>query len=871
MNSTEPGSGSATPDTEPSVSRLSDVRLALYPHKKAFYALATIRAGDWLAWCRTGSFLPAALAIPDEVESWARRKGVAGCGAAASVVSKIRATPEEAERRELKGKLPAVTWGYGRIAGERGTLLKRDKQDAGLATGFLCFDIDGAKDGEEAAALRDALFDRIPFAFAAGVSAGGAGVWLVCVTGRAVVGMGEYAAAWWTVAAVLRTDHGVEIGASSRAAVDRAPSNIVSYRFYSRDGGLRVRDDPEPAPLPDDLDGVDLAALRVRAGCADPPPPPKGKRASAGSKRAKTASESAGRVPPYDGRPGWAAGAHAAGEKAHGRCLRATFADVRDGRLPDDARIDAYARALGREDPEEARREVERMVQGAVEKAAAEGGGPRRRKPGCAPGRSGVPPPEEGCDAAANIPPDYPPAAAVGVFESEGGFGRALDAALPREGVLHVEATGEWRMWMRDRWSDVTGMLTAWAAHVGEWRYRKRARDGELVSDRKTGGKRSTVKAALACLLDLDWRRRNLTDEHGEPQWNHRPAVLGLPDGECVEVTPAGAKRRKQRLDDYLTHRLRMKPSAEWRGGVFEWFLNRVVPDRETRDWVQRAFGYALISDGTEQRIVWLRGAERSGKSTLIAFIRGVMGHYFQAVPGDALQMRHAQHHPAREAVLASARLAVWSEAKDGGLLDVERACKWSGGDPEQSHFMRKDPFLWVPKFLLTFVSNGDLELSYPAPQLYERVTIVDCWSTIPKEERSLDVWVRAVSGDPDCLAWLLEGAAGWMAQRAAGPGTGFLPETEKMRRDMTSWKSDADHVSRFVYTACKRTDVPETSGRALHRAYREWLASHDSRQRPLAEKNFLKRVRAMGGWLVEGKARDRLTGRTIRGFNHVA
>ena len=291
---------------------LMERRLALYQSARHSRSpIGTISAGGWLSWGRRGTW--SVDGIDPAVGDWQWDRARTALGRAAITVGQIRSSDDPAERRALKETLPAVTWGSGRVTGDTGVLLPRDRRNVRGVNPIVCFDIDGADHPE---AERDRLVREVPFAFASGLSASGTGIWLACAVNREIPDAEDYARVWWVVAAILHSRHGVPIGVEG--GVDRAPSNAVSLRFYARDRDLRTDASVVPYPLAR-MELPDVSASRRAAGVD--------------ARRAVSLRGSAiPRVPVYAERVAWVAAATRVGDDApHNRALRAILRDVGEG------------------------------------------------------------------------------------------------------------------------------------------------------------------------------------------------------------------------------------------------------------------------------------------------------------------------------------------------------------------------------------------------------------------------------------------------------------------------------------------------------------------------------------------------------------
>ena len=245
-------------------------RLALY--QTAHFSnvpWGTITVGAYLRWTETG-VTPSVTVVGDP---WKARNGRAVMENSFEVISKLRQGVPPREKDTLKtNHLTAVSWGHCNPVGEASSIVvpraTGKRHDSG--TRYVCFDIDGFETIEQAMNERDRLFTAIPSLLAAGLSASGRGVWLVIAMSRNAKDEEDYKNLWWLLAVKLQQQYGVKIGMPQKGAgaTDRAPSNMVSLRFYSHDKDLRVRTGntielfEPPDELPDYKDSQRLAEGR---------------------------------------------------------------------------------------------------------------------------------------------------------------------------------------------------------------------------------------------------------------------------------------------------------------------------------------------------------------------------------------------------------------------------------------------------------------------------------------------------------------------------------------------------------------------------------------------------------------------------------
>ena len=138
---------------------------------------------------------------------------------------------------------PAVAFGWTGGARHRQPVMPpRSAKAAQCLTAFTCYDLDGVVDPRSTA--DDAM--RIPGALAAGVSAGGGGVWVVLLWDRpAEDGREDYERRWWAGAAHLVANE-LAVEYREGGGADTVPSSCVSLRFLAHDPDVRCNPDADP-------------------------------------------------------------------------------------------------------------------------------------------------------------------------------------------------------------------------------------------------------------------------------------------------------------------------------------------------------------------------------------------------------------------------------------------------------------------------------------------------------------------------------------------------------------------------------------------------------------------------------------------------
>jgi putative DNA primase/helicase len=110
----------------------------------------------------------------------------------------------------------------------------------------------------------------------------------------------------------------------------------------------------------------------------------------------------------------------------------------------------------------------------------------------------------------------------------------------------------------------------------------------------------------------------------------------------------------------------------------WEKFVEEIFPNEKTRREFQKAFGYTLSSDQSQQKLFQLYGPARSGKGTIMRVLRALVGRENAVSP----KLSEFREHKGMEALIGM-KVATFPDERLGGntLPIVERLLSISGED----------------------------------------------------------------------------------------------------------------------------------------------------------------------------------------------
>lgn len=292
---------------------------------------------------------------------------------------------------------------------------------------------------------------------------------------------------------------------------------------------------------------------------------------------------------------------------------------------------------------------------------------------------------------------------------------------------------------------------------------------------------------------------------------------------------------------------------------LWESFLDDfTMRNQETRDWLQRFFGYCLTGLTTEERFLILHGEGGSGKGTFTKAVCSAMGDYGIDTKAGLLEQGSATAvHATNEVDLHKARLAITPEVKRNAPLDVVRLKRLTGGDEITANKMRQDNFSFDPTHKLVVSSNWSWRLPDTDESLVRRLLVVRCDFQPKVKDATLKQRLLEPAHQRAILRWLVEGARM------------YFDRGIELTEDVREWSRDyieaEDNIVAWLRSEFdqnpKSIDVLRVT--EAHLAFREWasanLSGFVSRDWPLND--FSRALRSHGYEIKRprsGKSRQR-------------
>jgi putative DNA primase/helicase len=281
-------------------------------------------------------------------------------------------------------------------------------------------------------------------------------------------------------------------------------------------------------------------------------------------------------------------------------------------------------------------------------------------------------------------------------------------------------------------------------------------------------------------------------------------------------------------------------------------FLERVLPNEQVREYMQRVLSMGLTGDVSEQRLPIAHGTGANGKSTLLGAARGALGDYACQLAAETLLFTKFPQHPTNLMELRGARLAVSVEVEEGRRLAESLVKQLTGGELVVARYMRQNFVSFAPTHTIVLACNSLPAVWGSDNAIWRRIAVVPFDVHVPESEQDKGLPDKLREERAGVLNWLLDGFAAWQRD-------GLNPPEEVTART-AQYRQEQDHLGGFL-TACCDIDTGYTaSAKELRERYETWCG--ETGLEPLSKTAFGTRI---GERFPTDKSRRRRLGLRIR------
>ncbi|MFH1983189.1 MAG: phage/plasmid primase, P4 family [Pseudomonadota bacterium] len=269
---------------------------------------------------------------------------------------------------------------------------------------------------------------------------------------------------------------------------------------------------------------------------------------------------------------------------------------------------------------------------------------------------------------------------------------------------------------------------------------------------------------------------------------------------------------------------------------LWQSFLDRIMAgNAHLISFLQRAIGYSLTGETSEQCLFIFYGSGANGKTTFLQAINAMLGEYAMQTPTETLLVKQRGAIPNDVARLKGARFVTASEAESEQRFAESLIKQMTGGDTLSARFLHQEWFDFVPTHKVFLGTNHKPVIKETDHAIWRRIKLVPFEVTIPECERDLQLSRKLKSELPGILAWAVSGCLDWQRQ-----GLGTPDEVKAATED---YRNEMDVMSEFIADRCIEGPSHEVRTKDVYEAYVNWCEGNG--ERPLSK-------RAMGLKLKE-------------------
>ena len=298
---------------------------------------------------------------------------------------------------------------------------------------------------------------------------------------------------------------------------------------------------------------------------------------------------------------------------------------------------------------------------------------------------------------------------------------------------------------------------------------------------------------------------------------------------------------RQHLHNDFITKLAPVEYDPEAKSELWDSFLTRNVPDPDTRAFLQRVAGYVLTGDTSEEKLFFIHGPTRTGKSTFGEAIKSTWGNYAKTANFETFIKRKFERNTTEDiARLAGARFVTSIEVDEGKSLAEQLLKTITGGDTVTVRALYESSFEFKPTFKLFLVANNRPKVRIEEEAIWNRIIQIPFCERLSEEEIDRDVKRKLINPEISgaaILAWAVNGCLEWQKIGLQIP---------KSVRDYTEqYKEEMNPLKEFLEECCLLQSESEELKSTLRKSYAEWC--ENLKETPIGQKEFPKIIKALG------------------------
>jgi putative DNA primase/helicase len=406
--------------------------------------------------------------------------------------------------------------------------------------------------------------------------------------------------------------------------------------------------------------------------------------------------------------------------------------------------------------------------------------------------------------------------------------------------IVFVPELGKWRNWTGKRWVDDDDEAIRNARAVARSWFDDLAHESDGGRQKRilAHAQKSSSTNSLQAMLVIARALGMTVPLH---EWDKDPMLLGTPSG-AIDLRTGAA------LSPDPWRRISKVAGADFDPGAkaptWSAFLDRIFDgDVAMIAFLQRAIGYSLTGNTSEECLFLCHGTGANGKSKLIGTLRALLGDYGRDCAAKTLLARREDGIPNDVARLAGARFVSAIETEDGKRLAEAMVKAMTGGDRIVARFLHREFFEFKPEFKVWLATNHKPTIRGTDNAIWRRIRLIPFAVTIPEAEWDRNLLAKLVGELPGVLAWAVRGCVDWQRDGLQSP--------EPVRAATAAYREDMDRLGQWVEERCIISPTVRVKASFAYKDYREWSEARG--EQPITMAAFGNRVGERGFEKVKG------------------
>ncbi|MBE7444687.1 MAG: primase C-terminal domain-containing protein [Planctomycetia bacterium] len=274
---------------------------------------------------------------------------------------------------------------------------------------------------------------------------------------------------------------------------------------------------------------------------------------------------------------------------------------------------------------------------------------------------------------------------------------------------------------------------------------------------------------------------------------------------------------------------------------IFNWNYD-LIP------YVQRAVGYSLTGDISEQCLFLLHGTGANGKSVFLKTMSHLLSDYAQTADFETFLIKKNDGGVRNDiARMQGKRFISAIEAESGKRLSENLIKSLTGGDTVSARFLFAEFFDFQPIFKLWLAANHKPNIRGTDYAIWRRIRLIPFNVTIPEEEQDKHLEEKLKAELPGILAWAVQGCLEWQRNGLQTP--------VEVKTATKGYRDEMDTIGAFISDCCVLVQDAKVQAGKLYGAYKKWCEENGEftlTQRyfgmRLSEKGY-ERIESNGHW----------------------